>query len=431
MLVQFAYLNPNLAIPVAVGILTLFGRKKKEEKNSEKKTDKPSAGTIPTSREPVSPKPAEVKAEPKISAQNLQPMDSEDSLSRLLESLMKELPPTSDSDNDQNSKMQSTSEWVPPRSTPPSRPMVIVSGEDGKKILERFEPADTFGVKKVNQPEQPQPPMKSTPAPEQVRSKVEQTEEEPKKISKREVSEKPRLESPRGQGSGPAKGIDHLFETTQGALLNPGVVIVTGPPGAGKTTLCESAAGSYLKRGSPCLFVAYEKAPASLREELQKLGTDVSQHESQFRLLIIDAFSTQSETFSFEPYNIEKPFEIENLKETLLRNREAFLGERVAVILDSLNPLASHASGKEFVKSFQELASKLRESGSVLVVSVDLDKFPKEVTRSLEDMADCIVSLERDGANGRRLIVRSVNGSDSKSTAEPFEIDSTKGLLFV
>src|SRR5439155_1401184 len=131
---------------------------------------------------------------------------------------------------------------------------------------------------------------------------------------------------------------------TQGNLESPGLVVVNGRPGSGKTTLCSGLASSFLKQGNPCMFVTYDKAPGALREQMKKMGADPSEAESQYRFLLVDGFSSQSDSFSFEPYYVDK---------------------------DDSDP------------------------------------------------------------NGRELKVRKLNGSASKLDTETFEIDSSKGLVFV
>jgi len=76
---------------------------------------------------------------------------------------------------------------------------------------------------------------------------------------------------------------------------------------------------------------------------------------------------------------------------------------------------------------------KLRDSNVTLVLTVDLSKAPKDVVKWLEDTASCVIDLDKDESdpNGRELKVRKLNGSASKIDTEIFEIDSSKGLVFV
>ena len=46
--------------------------------------------------------------------------------------------------------------------------------------------------------------------------------------------------------------------------LNPGLYVVSGAPGAGKTTWCLQVCINAAREGTPCLYVSYENSPQNL-----------------------------------------------------------------------------------------------------------------------------------------------------------------------
>ncbi len=247
--------------------------------------------------------------------------------------------------------------------------------------------------------------------------------------------EKPAREEAPKRPSAPrvSQSFDHIFELTQGSLESPGLVVVNGSPGSGKTTLCSGLASSFLKQGNPCMFVTYDKAPLALREQMKKIGADPSEAESEYRFLLVDGFSSQSDSFSFEPYYVEKAFDFDSIQDALVKNSSMFIGEKTKILFDSIDPVVAKVASKDFVKRLGETLDKLRDSNVTLVLSVDLAKAPKDVVKWLEDTASCVIDLDKDDSdsNGRELKVRKLNGSASKLDTETFEIDSSKGLVFV
>jgi KaiC/GvpD/RAD55 family RecA-like ATPase len=443
MLVQVAHLDPTLLALVVFGLLTIFGRKKKDEREEEAKA-KDSASNIPSPKAwlgttPQATKTSEIgNMRDSLGVGSLS--EETDSLTKLLQSLMQDLPPNPPSNADQAStRPQSTPEYVPPRNNPPSRPMVILPGDKGKKFepLSPVQPSELVepAYKKAVRPQEPPeaPPRGSVePAPARALQNPEADEEEVKKSLKPEKLEKAvKLEPPKPPTNKAAQGFEHVFDLTQGSLKTPGLVVITGPPGSGKTTLCQSLAGSYLKQGGPCLFVAYDKPASAVRDGMKKLGYDPANYESQFRLLVVDGYSAQSGAFSMELYSVEKPFDLENVEDILVRNSQIFMGEKTAVIFDSLNALVSRIPAKEFVSKFREMVSKLKETGAIFVVAVDPGKLSKDFAGPLQEMADCTIALEKEGVSGGNLRIVKANGSDMKSEPEAFEIDTSKGLLFV
>ena len=181
------------------------------------------------------------------------------------------------------------------------------------------------------------------------------------------------------------------------------------------------------------MFMTYDKAPSALRDQMKKLSIDPSEAESNYRLLMIDGYSSQSDSFSFEPYYVEKAFDFDSIQDALTKNTSMFIGEKPKIIFDSMDQLVGKVDSKDFVKRLGETMDKLRDSSVTLVVTIDLSKAPKDVVKWLEDTAACVIDLDKDDSdpNGRELKVRKLNGSSSKIDAETFEIDSGKGLVFV
>jgi KaiC/GvpD/RAD55 family RecA-like ATPase len=456
MLVQLTSLDPIWTLFTVIGILTLFGKKKKDEKDdgetgkasttmASSTLNSPTASTpiqapVPAGS-PTPPNPAPVNASTSYQPQrswSAPPQGDEDSsLSRLLQSLLKDLPSDANSiggDQPRAFTTEGISEWVPPRATPTSRPMVIIPG--GKKGAETDKTAPTPSLPATTTPSPPAPPARFVKPPEPV----EQTPKEafqPKfypppssdKPEKPVQDEAPKRPSPPKV----SQSFDHIFELTQGNLDSPGLVVVNGAQGSGKTTLCSGLASSFLKQGNPCMFVTYDKAPGALRDQMKKIGADPSEAESQYRFLLVDGFSAQSDSFSFEPYYVEKAFDFDSIQDALVKNSSMFMGEKTKILFDSMDPVVAKVASKDFVKRLGETLDKLRDSNATLVLTVDLSKAPKDVVKWLEDTASCVIDLDKDDSdpNGRELKVRKLNGSTSKLDAETFEIDSGKGLVFV
>src|SRR6266704_3817345 len=368
----------------------------------------------------------------------------ETSLSRILQSLLQDIPTTAGSTF--SLMRESTPEYVPPRANPPSRAMVIGQKDDEGEWEEQGKPSASKQppnipsapiIKPAYTPGTQVPTGKATTisspipqvAPPIQQKQNQQTEKSQDKSTKADKFAK---EAPPQKAKKPSQSFDHIFELTQGNLETPGFVIINGPPGAGKTTLCSGLTANYLKRGDPCLYVTYDQAPTTLREQMKKLGSDPSQYESQYRFVVVDGYASQSDSFSMEAAYLDQPFNFENIQDTLVRNSQVFMGEKIRVIFDSIDKLATKVPQKDFVKSFTELAGKLKDSGATLIVTVDLSALPKDLAGSLTDMADCVADLSKDNSdpNERELKIQRLNQKSAKIDTETFEIDAGKGLVF-
>ncbi len=377
----------------------------------------------------------------------------ETSLSRILQSLLQDIPTNTGSPFSPMS--MSAPDYVPPRATPPSRAMVIGQKDEEGEWEEQGKPStskqpqsipSTPTIKPAITPANTAPTGKATIIPpptipqvtplplQQKRDQpVEKPQDKATKVDKPDKPDKPTKDASPQKPTKPPQSFDHIFELTQGNLESPGFVIINGSPGAGKTTFCSGLTANYLKRGDPCLYVTYDQAPSTLRERMKKLGSDPTAYESQYRFIIVDGYASQSDSFSMEPSYLDQPFNFDSIQETLVRNSQVFTGEKIRIIFDSIDKLATKVPQKDFVKSFNDLASKLKDSGATLIATVDLSELPKDLASSLTDMADCIADLSKDDSdsNGRELKVQRLNQKSAKIDAETFEIDSSKGLVFV
>ena len=318
--------------------------------------------------------------------------------------------------------------------------MVIGPGKGSREWEEQGEesakqPAATPAGKQTK-PAEVQPPAGKIPIPTPTVSTKrdqppEKTPEKPSKVEKQ--ADKPSKEMVAKKEARAPQSFDHIFQLTQGNLESTGLVIINGEAGSGRTTLCSGLTSNYMKMGSACMYLTYDQAPSDLRDQMKKLGTDAAQYESGFRLILVDGFASQSESFSMEPYYLEQPFSFENIQETLMRNSQMFMGEKVKIIFDSLDGLASKVPAKDFLKGFTDLVGKLKDSDVTFIVTIDLSKLSKDLVGSLNEMADCVVDLSKDESdpNGRRLKVQRLNQKSAKIDSEMFEIDSSKGIVFV
>jgi KaiC/GvpD/RAD55 family RecA-like ATPase len=266
---------------------------------------------------------------------------------------------------------------------------------------------------------------------------VEKPPKAEKALAKKESEkkdEKPTQAKPAGDKV--FKSFDHLFDLTQGALDASGFVVINGPAASGKTTVCFGLVDRYLKLGSPCIFVSYGQSPTSVRDGLKRLGCNASEYESNYRFMIVDGYSAQSGGFSLELYSLLEPWDLAKVQESIVGNSGIFMGEKVKVIIDSIDALCSrNGGGKEFGKQFDAFVGKLKETGATVIASCDLDALGKEAKSWAENGADCLLELEAEsGKSGDRqysLKVARLKGDKVKADAEEFEIQAGKGLVFV
>ncbi len=448
-MIQIAITSVLALGPVALGIITIFGRKDKKETDKNEKAAAPEQSAAPSKQTTAMPAlntsslPSPTTSQEKDS-QEPAPDKGAASLSQLLSSLLQDVPmsPTNN-DETQDVARESAFEWVPPLTSPPSRKMMVVEDEKGEKVLApfqhdetRFYPFAEHSDQRLAELDEPvvehqhdehvtPPTQKITPAMET--SKPSKPEKPEKPEPKLKTVGSPATIEPNTKKEAIA---DESHEIAGGALDSPGMVLITGPEGSGKSSLVLSMAGKSLASGAECIMVSYDKAVPALRDSIKNSGWDPSGYESGFHLLILDAFSGQSDSLSTELYCILKPFDMVELRETIERNIPMMMSGKVKVTVDSLNPLVSKIAFNDLLPMLRSLAEKLKEIGSTLIVTVDQSRLAKDTITSLEEIATCLIELQGDGSKGGQLKVKKLNGAPSRLKPEEFEIQPGKGLLF-
>src|SRR5947209_14399390 len=109
------------------------------------------------------------------------------------------------------------------------------------------------------------------------------------------------------------------------------------------------------------MFGTYDKTPDVYKDQMTKLGADPSEAESKYRFLLVDGFSSQSDSFSFEPYYVEKAFDFDSIQDALVKNSSMFIGEKTKILFDSIDPVVAKVSSKDLVKRLGETLNKLRD----------------------------------------------------------------------
>lgn len=72
-----------------------------------------------------------------------------------------------------------------------------------------------------------------------------------------------------------ATGVDGLDERIEDGLPEGSVTLITGGPGAGKTTFCMQYVNEGLDSGEKCLYIATGQDPEKVKQDAGELGMDL------------------------------------------------------------------------------------------------------------------------------------------------------------
>jgi circadian clock protein KaiC len=212
-------------------------------------------------------------------------------------------------------------------------------------------------------------------------------------------------------------GLPKLDAMFDGGPLRGTAVLVSGPPGAGKTTLALQYIHATAQHGEPCAIYQFDERTGTLLTRAAKLGLDLRPHIEAGRVTLrqVDAAELSPGEFNH------------------LVRRDVETGGARVVLIDSLNGyMASMPEEKELELQLHELLSYLNQRG-VLTLLVNPQTglvSSMQSTLNVSYIADTIVLLRFFEASGRVRKAISViknRGGGHEETIRELRID-TSGL---
>lgn len=159
-------------------------------------------------------------------------------------------------------------------------------------------------------------------------------------------------------------GLKRLDEITGG--LNPGLYVLGGPPGGGKTTLSVQVMTCVAAAGTPVVYVSYENSPANIVQKAlcAKAGVsprDVDRGTADLKQLRVAAFELRDALSRLAVVGGTAKLTLAEVRARAMQMMNRWKSSRVLLIFDYLQR-AAHGQGHDQLRhNVSALAGELRD----------------------------------------------------------------------
>ncbi len=206
------------------------------------------------------------------------------------------------------------------------------------------------------------------------------------------------------------------------------LILLVGPPGAGKSTFCQQAILSNIEM-RPVLYVTTESAPSNVEDSLREKGLGrILPHP----LVFVDAFhETMGLPTVTRPDTVDASSEDLTSLEIAISKQRKKIGENSLLIFDSLTP-PYLMSGPEVVRFMRMTLLRLAAEGNAVLACVDEGCGKEEDLVAMMSVADGIVKIELMNGSKTFNVLKHPSVKPTKikvpmtwSPAIPYQLDAS------
>lgn len=209
-------------------------------------------------------------------------------------------------------------------------------------------------------------------------------------------------------------------------------LLMSGPPGAGKTPSLHYWCDFYLRNARPIILLAFDDFPSNIRGPLgDYTHGKLAEHESSGLATLVDCYSSIAGVTSQERYALKNRADLNELSLLItdLLNEKAKFGSP-KFFMDSATPLFTYKDSQLVVQFLASVAAKTKSKGGAFVISITSGAINDEVSKRLETLMDLSIEiriLEVEGRKKRQMRIAKARGQRAYEDWVPIYI-GTKAI---
>ncbi len=204
------------------------------------------------------------------------------------------------------------------------------------------------------------------------------------------------------------------FDILKGLVITPVTMglnfAILAPPGAGKSTMCQSLLREAVEGGMRCLYVITNSPIQMVKEQVRGWGLPQTATD---RITYVDMYSWLLGERSNERFQIDNASDIASISVVLSSAAEA-AGDRAFVVFDSISSLLSYNSEELCTRFMKSHLARMKKHSDVGAYAVEMgmhsNAFYNEIRSSFDGVIDMKLE-EMDGELRRFVRVYSYRGA--------------------
>ncbi|MBN2330761.1 MAG: hypothetical protein JXC85_03005 [Candidatus Aenigmarchaeota archaeon] len=226
-------------------------------------------------------------------------------------------------------------------------------------------------------------------------------------------------------------GIEKLDEITGGGFPSNSSILVKGPPGTGKTTICQQFLYSGLQKSEKGYYITSDASPEDVMEKMSSFSWDIGPFIRSRKLLFLDIYSWRTGGAEEKVWKhvLQGGLNIDSLNLSLsdlldkLANSQNKRG-----VFDSLSSLLLYVSTDMVIKFIPILIAKARKRGATELLVLEEGVHDPQTVNTLNFLTDGLIETKME-EGGKFLRVLRMRGTSCKGGWVEYDL-TDKGVIF-
>ena len=165
-------------------------------------------------------------------------------------------------------------------------------------------------------------------------------------------------------------------------------ILLIGPPGVGKTVLCDILIREYLRNGTEALFVALDQTPRDVRKQIGLIPDLTENYE---KLVFVDGYSWLIGELN-ESYRVGNLCNLSDLSSEIFSAMNK-LGESKCFAFDSISTLLVYNTENDVERFLKTNMARMKHFNNLGLWIVELGIHSESFYNMLRHMADGILEM--------------------------------------